>query len=300
VPMPLRPETIIAIEEAYGFVDALEELRDADPALFTPFAVPEYKLTNQPEDVAASERERLGVSIAEQFAWQTDREAFLRWREAVEAQGVFAYQLALGADDSRGFAIWDERQIPVIVIDSAEDPYPARVFTIWHEYAHVLLRMGGISNQNSRNVVERFCNQFAAYFLMPRESFTRAAHFFRADHGRWDEGVVGKLAARFKVSKSAAALHLEDAALAPEGFYGQMLALWRVRTPSSTSGGVASHIEKHANRLGTRHIDVVLSAVERGVISKLDAYEFTNVRPKWFPDLRLEVAGRRAAYGRSR
>jgi transcriptional regulator with XRE-family HTH domain len=171
----LAPETLLAIEEAYGSLELLEELREAAPLLFHDGEPPEYTLRDDPENVAKEERTHFGVTVAEQFTWPGDREAFLRWREVIEAEGVFTYQLPLGPDDSRGFAIWDERRLPVIVIDSADEGYPARIFTLLHEYAHILLRMGGISNQNRRNSVERFCNQFAAYFLMPREDFTRAA-----------------------------------------------------------------------------------------------------------------------------
>jgi Zn-dependent peptidase ImmA (M78 family) len=37
-----------------------------------------------------------------------------------------------------------------------------------------LLRQSGISNFNSRNTVERFCNQFAAAFLLPVEAVEAA------------------------------------------------------------------------------------------------------------------------------
>jgi Zn-dependent peptidase ImmA (M78 family) len=296
-PPDLSRETLLAIEDASLFVDTLEDVRDAAPELLPPLGLPQCSLDDDPEEVANAERERLDVSVEEQFAWLGDREAFLRWREVVESQGVFSCQLELGADGSRGFAIWDERQIPVIVIDSAEDPYPARVFTIWHEYAHILLRMGGISDQNRRNSVERFCNQFAAHFLMPREVFATYARVICPPGTRWTEHAVTRLAAQFKVSKSATTLHLENMGLAPKGLYREMLALWRGRKPS-TSRGIATHIQKHANRLGSRHIDVMMQAVQQGVLTKLDAYELTNVKPKYFPELRREAIGRRAAFGR--
>jgi Zn-dependent peptidase ImmA (M78 family) len=61
----------------------------------------------------------------------------------VEAQGVFVYQInASTTDDWRGIAIFDERNIPVIVINSNETFPAAKSFTLFHEYAHLLLRQG--------------------------------------------------------------------------------------------------------------------------------------------------------------
>jgi Zn-dependent peptidase ImmA (M78 family) len=294
----LTTETLVAIEDTHELADALDDLRYARPSLFAPFQVPECTLVDDAEQTATRERERLNIRVEEQFAWFAEQQAFLRWREVVEAQGVFTYQLPLGDDDSRGFAIWDEREIPIIVIDSKEEGYPARVFTLWHEYAHILLRLGGISNQNRRDDVERFCNQFAAYFLMPRDVFSeQAAAISPGSLGWGDEGVT-RLAKRFKVSKSAVALHLEDLGFARAGFFHRMQALWRSRKGRSSRGAAVSHIVKHANRLGSRHVDTVMKAYETKVISKLDVYAMTDVKPQYFEDLKREIAGRRAAYGR--
>jgi Zn-dependent peptidase ImmA (M78 family) len=204
----LAPETVLAIEEAYTDLELMGDLKEAAPQLFGVPLVPPYSLSNDPVSVAASERERLAVKPAEQFAWGGDREAFLRWRELTEAQGVFVYQMKLGGDDTRGFAMWDDREIPIAVIDASESGYPAKIFTLWHEYAHLLLRTGGISNQNRNNSVERFCNAFAAHFLMPMSEFRQQASLVAPRAGAWGDSHVARLANRFRVSKSAVAFTL--------------------------------------------------------------------------------------------
>ncbi len=133
----LSTDTIIAIEEAFSFADDLSDLRQAERKSLRPSCLPRYKLTDMPAFAAEQERARLKISVQTQLEWTTDREAFLSWREAVEAQGVFAYQLKLGDDDTRGFAIWDEREIPIVVIDAGESGYQAKNYTLWHEYAHI-------------------------------------------------------------------------------------------------------------------------------------------------------------------
>ena len=83
----LAPETVIAIEEAYNDLELMGDLKEAVPQLLGVPLVPPYSLSDNSVNVAASERERLEITPAEQFAWDGDREAFLRWRELVEAQG---------------------------------------------------------------------------------------------------------------------------------------------------------------------------------------------------------------------
>jgi hypothetical protein len=99
------------------------------------------------------------------------------------------------------------------------------------------------------------------------------------------------------VSKSAVAIHLEALGLTHEGFYREMLALWRLRQ-KPRSGGRATHVERQANRLSGRHVRTVNEALKRGVITRLDVFEFTNVKPKYFESLIREVDTRRTMYGR--
>jgi len=183
----LSHETLLAISEASAFLEMLTDLKDFDPAHFGTCLVPPSRLSDNAAEIAKQEHERLKIGVGEQIIWNSDREAFLRWRELVEAQGVFTYQMKFGADDNRGVSMWDENEIPIIVIDSSEGSYQARVFTLWHEYAHVVLRTGGISNQNRRNAVERFCNSFAAHFLMPIDAFIREARTIGPKHGEWTD-----------------------------------------------------------------------------------------------------------------
>lgn len=293
----LSAETLIAIEDACAFLEALADLKEADGERFGRCLVPPCQLSDDPIAIAGRERERLKIGPSEQIVWGGDREAFLRWREIVESQGVFTYQMKFGDDDTRGLAVWDDNEIPIVVIDSSEGGYQARIFTLWHEYAHIILRQGGISNQNRKNEVERFCNVFAANFLMPMPVFIREARAIGPKVGEWTDWHVARLSNRFKVSKSAVALHLESANLVPSGFYAQMKALWATRTPPSP-GGRADYEEKIANRLGGRHILTVLSAYKNGVLNRLDAREYLEIKPDYFDAIEREVLSRRVAYGR--
>ena len=78
----------------------------------------------------------------------------------------------------------------------------------------LLLRNTGISDENDTDEVERFCNQFAASFLIPKNSLLDAVQNVTTPYD-FSDSDVRRLATRFKVSNRAMAFRLEETGLAP-------------------------------------------------------------------------------------
>jgi len=128
-------------------IDAMADLRDAEPRLLRA-EFPTITTGMNPARVAEDERKRIRLDVQRQAGWRIDAEAFRRFRAMVEAQGVFVYLInASTTDDWRGLAIYDERRIPIIVLNGDETEPGARSFSLFHEYAHILLRQSAISDQ---------------------------------------------------------------------------------------------------------------------------------------------------------
>ena len=154
-----NPDLLMEMDDINVLIDAMADLRDAEPALFGN-TLPIARIATDAGQVAADERNRVGLDVDTQAAWKTDAAAFNRLRSLVEAQGVFVYQVnASTTDDWRGIAIFDERKIPVIVINSNETFPAAKSFTLFHEYAHLLLRQSAITDHRSRDGNEVYCNK---------------------------------------------------------------------------------------------------------------------------------------------
>jgi hypothetical protein len=170
-----HPELLMELDDINVLIDAMADLRNAEPGLLS-VKLPVATLAMNAADLAVTERARIGLDVPTQAAWKTDASAFRRLRALVEAQGVFVYLVAASdVDDWRGIAIFDDRKVPVIIINSDETFPAARSFSLFHEYAHLLLRQSAITNQRSRAADEEFCNKFAANFLMPPPEFRVAA-----------------------------------------------------------------------------------------------------------------------------
>jgi Zn-dependent peptidase ImmA (M78 family) len=159
----------------------------------------------------------------------------------------------------------------------------------------VLLREPGVSDQNRTDKVERWCNQFAAHFLMPADRFKKNAVAIDPT-STWSDATIKKIAEIYNVSMSAVALHLEDVGLAKVGLYEQKLVEWRKREKRK-GGPPMSYPARQVNRMGVRHVSVVMDALDRHSLNPIEAYELTDVDPKFFSDLKTEVKERQNQYG---
>jgi Zn-dependent peptidase ImmA (M78 family)/transcriptional regulator with XRE-family HTH domain len=293
-----NPELLMEMDDINVLIDAMSDLKEADPTLFAN-TLPSASASMDAAKVAADERNRIGLDVSVQAAWKTDAPAFNRLRSLVETQGVFVYQVnASTTDDWRGIAIFDERKIPVIIINSNEEFPAARSFTLFHEYAHLLLRQSAITDHRSRDRQEEFCNKFAAHFLMPTREFRGAALSVGGGFRTfWTDTQLKKIGGVFETSMSAVALHLESHNLAPDGFFNAKLSEWRVREKKERKPGIVPYYDKIANRLGVQHIKVVFEALDHRRINQLDAYEMLDVQASNFAKLRAKIREREAEYG---
>src|SRR5258708_15552783 len=107
----------------------------------------------------------MNVSVERQLHWRSGQ-AFSYWRALIERLGIAVYLQKFEAADCRGWSMADEDAPPAIVVNRDDRFDAARVYTLIHEYAHLLIRRPGISDLDSRNPTEAFCNRFAGAFLI--------------------------------------------------------------------------------------------------------------------------------------
>ena len=110
-------------------------------------------------------------------------------------------------DELSGFSVFRDG-MAAICINDREPTEGAKIFTLLHEYSHLLLRRTGISDENNDNEVERFCNEFAASFLIPRQPLVDATGDVEIPH-EFSDSDVKNLARKFRVSNRAIASDLK-------------------------------------------------------------------------------------------
>ena len=139
-----------------------------------PFNVPALKLSDPTERTGEEARAALGVTLAVQHSWPSPRAAFNGWLAAVESLGVMVLSSSdVPMETMRGFSL-SGSGIPVIVVN-ALDALRGQVFTLAHEFAHLMLREGGLCDFSERDggtsqQIESWCNRAAGSLLMPHAS----------------------------------------------------------------------------------------------------------------------------------
>ena len=105
--------------------------------------------------------------------------------------------------------------LPLIYINKDYELGSVRSFTLMHELGHIFHAQRRVCYGGDSGV-ERWCNQFAASFLMPALSayFESSKLAFSSSS---DTDPVRRVANRFKASWLAAAIRLEELSLAPLG-----------------------------------------------------------------------------------
>ena len=203
---PFTRKALLAIRRArYLQSIATELLREEDMTDQFP-AFQKVTLDDDPELVAERERNRLGVTISRQSRFRNIYDAFSKWREILESQHILILQSRITVAEARGFSLLDNL-LPVIAV-SISDSIRARVFTLFHEYSHILLDISGICTPESvspydtkAQLTERFCNHFAGAFLVPRIALSEDSNAREILHrGRIDNSLLYEIANRFKVS----------------------------------------------------------------------------------------------------
>lgn len=217
-------------------LELYEELADQPPQF--PLRA---QMADDPEDLGRQIRETLNVSYAEQATWRQDRAGFNNWRLRIEGAGALVFQATrVPSDEISGMAIAED-VLPVIVVNRKDTPN-RRTFSLLHEFAHVALRLSGVSDLDIEadrppedQRVEVFCNRVAAAALMPRERLLGEAIVVAHGAGNplWADEEIEELARIYSVSREALLRRLLTFGRTTEAFYQekrtQYLAEFRER-----------------------------------------------------------------------
>ena len=256
----------------------------------TAISVPKVELGSDVENTATAIRQQLSVPVSDQLRWQNSSIALKEWRDILEESGVLVFLLQLGKDSCQGFSLWDDRA-PVIASNTWWNP-EARIYTLFHEYAHLLTRTNSACVQNGSTSLsrgddpaERWCEQFAAALLLP---WDRVQDFIRIQFnwlpGRTisDLDWVRRIARHFKVSLRAVTLRLIGKKAATWDLY-EKIPSWSDEKRGGGGGGGRRRAQAREDTFGSRTIDVFLIAIREDLISRADALSYLDI-----PDFDLE------------
>jgi Zn-dependent peptidase ImmA (M78 family) len=196
----------------------------------TPVDMPLFVMAEtDPATAAAATRSWLGMTNKAQLSWKSDRLALDGWRTTFEARGLLVFTIQIGKDEVRGFSAWDDRA-PLVAANTSGVSPAARIYTLAHELGHLACRRDAtcLEPEDDGAVldkadVERWCEQFAAAFLMPPDLIQEIATKRGIVPGGAGLDDVKQVMLRCRVSARAAANRLIDLGFAERSLYPAVL-----------------------------------------------------------------------------
>jgi len=281
----IRPLSYETVEELSRFSQLYALAKKVSSALGTleDVSIPERALSSieRPEDVegiARDVRGWLGITYEEQTAWPNEAEALARWTEKLEAVGIFVLQLPMPVEECRGASKWERGGPPAILLSTA-DTSAGRLFTLVHEFAHLVFKTGDktivcepIGLPGPRE--DKFANRFAGAALVPRDLLTPLLppRIPSQTYRLWPESDRQRLRRVLKVSHAVIGIRLVELGIVADAGYE-----WRPsRRPM---GGPSRPVwERFRRYLGARSVALARQAVSTERITAAEVSRILDIK----------------------
>jgi Zn-dependent peptidase ImmA (M78 family) len=298
----LSPELNVAIRRARFQQEGLIELREITGESLKDAP----RLGERPRDAEAvgrAARELMSVPFEMQRTWGDEREALYGWIEALEELDVLVlHAQKIDTAEVRGFSI-SAPKAPAIVLNGADWIRP-RIFTLLHEFAHILLNNTGLCDLHERRPdkasgdVEVFCNQVAAAALLPADEF-RSGLPSTPGGGRWPDASLRGLSVRYGVSAEVVLRRLYSLDLTTWDYLEEKRREWRqafdafrsTQKDRKQKGGPDRAVMR-VRDLGPAYIRTALDAYHRDAINASDLSRYLDVKLNHLPKLEAALARR--------
>lgn len=302
----LSPQLHATIRRAHFQRDAALELRELTEEETA--SAPQVDVSSQQtEAFGDAARALLGVDIETQRAWRDQRTALGAWIEALEDLDVLVLQAQrIAIKEMRGFSV-SEPTLPVVVLNGADWPR-ARIFTLLHEFAHLLLRSSGVCDLHEQAAatatddIEVRCNQIAAAILLPRDALT-SEHVLAnlPQNGSVPDEALRALSERYSVSQEVALRRLYTLGMTSWDFLqSKSKELQRAyqdardaedsKRKADPKKGGPSYYVMQVRDLGRAYVRTALDAYHQDAISSSELADVLQVKLKSVPGLEAQVA----------
>ena len=263
----LDADAVYALRIAKAMQISLKEITDdVNPSERKIFQDIRLSTTDNLREVAQDIRKYLNVPLSDQKAWDDDDCALKTWRNKVEEVGVFIFKRSFKQRDISGFCLIDS-EFPLIYLNNSTAKV-RQIFTIFHELAHILLSVNGITKiddeyinllQGDSKNIEIFCNQFAAEFLVPSSDFMELS---KAD--KIDDAFILNIAREYKVSREVVLRRLFEFDFIKQNNYDKMLLRWNQEYSNKEKNSGGDYYRTETAYLGENYLKLVFNKYYQG------------------------------------
>lgn len=278
---PLSALTKIGIRKIYEYKKNANELVKSEIKLKLKG---KFDINSDPEIVTQKIQKDLEIDYDALKEMKNSKEAFYYWRNLIENQNILVFQLErIDLDQFRGF-IFSEEPFPTISLNS-KDSYNGKIFTLLHEFCHILLNEDSICipnqflNITNLNNAEIFCNSVAGELLVPK-TLLLSQNLFQ-NHGNileWSREELEKLSKIFKVSQEVILRRLLTLGKTSSHFYNEMRNYWKNQKFSIKKEGRGNYYINYISHTSPKYLNIVLDAFETKNVSTYEAIKYLGLR----------------------
>jgi Zn-dependent peptidase ImmA (M78 family) len=208
-----------------------------------------------------------------------------------------SYENSFPIAEARGFCFVDKK--PYLIAINNSDTDNAKIFTLMHEFCHILLRMSGIcldmeshesKNDNEIAKVETFCNRFAANFLVPFEYLKNDISGLNLEDDEIDQNIF-ELAKKYKVSKFVILGRLVSNNIISQEFYELKTKEWKAEFENKPKkqGGMRHPGKDELQMNGNLYSKAVFESFNNDRINYNDISDYLSIKIKNIPLLEVEL-----------
>jgi Zn-dependent peptidase ImmA (M78 family) len=276
-------KTLLAIRRARRLQNVSKELFENLEHSYRAKVSPE-KLSDDPKDAARRYRSAFQITAEMQKKWKTTYDAFKALRGMIEGDNIIVLQTSMPMEDARGFALVDE--LPAVIVINSKDQIEARLFSLMHEFAHVLLGESGVSMSEDKlsfersDPVEKWCDTFASEFLLPQE--LAGSIFAENKQSLTETKILNTLSKKYKVSKKFLLYSMRKLDFISAKQFEDVLNRYKKELSKlekrRTGGGGLTSDKRCLAEKGQKFVSLVLDNVEKGYITRSDALDYLSIK----------------------
>lgn len=200
-------------------------------------------------------------------------------RSFEESMGILIIEYPMKSEDVRAFCI--NSDISVIVLKESEAPQ-GKLFSLAHEVCHLLKGTSSICSidlEREGGKEERFCNKFAAEFLVPASELRELLRNLRGNYTSRE--LIKMLTKKYGVSRQAMAIRLMNLGFIERAEYEELMKEIEESRKAAKGGGGRDWSKVFYNRAGGLAVSEMKKALREEKVSLYDAADILDLKMKY-------------------
>lgn len=235
-------------------------------------------LSENPTEAGHQIRELLDIDFNE-LKKLRDSKVLNYWKSKIEALGIMIFQFkGINPSVTRGFS-FSEQPLPLIAINQ-RDSYYARVFTMIHEFVHVLLGKEGLCDSElhfgEEHELETHCNEIASNTMVPLDLLQSEIINKQTDYKR-TRTHIESLSNTYKASYSVILIQLSKLGKIESSIKTRIIKELKSSSKKPTKGGMSFYTLFFSSN-SKLYLTMVSSAFDRDLITLTNVATYLGTR----------------------